>query len=122
GTLTGTYTWKAAYGGDSNNNSGNDQGGSTEQVVVSAASPAITTTPNPTSVTLGTTSTTLNDSAVFSGGYHPTGTITFTLLSPSSTVVYTDMVTVSGNGTYTTAAGNNPGGYTLPSTGTVTGT
>ena len=30
-------------------------------------------------------------------------------------------MTVNGNGSYTTASGNNPGGYTLPGSGTVTG-
>src|SRR5262249_32444887 len=44
-----------------------------------------------------------------------TGTITFTLFNPSNASVYTDTVTVSGNGTYTTATGTNPGGY-LPTT------
>ena len=58
----------------------------------------------------------LTDSAALSGGYHPTGTITFTLVY-NSDVVDTETVTVSGNGTYTT-----PAGYTLPSSGTVTGT
>ena len=48
---------------------------------------------------------------MLSGGFNPTGTITFTLFNPSNVAVYTDVVTVSGNGTYTTAAGNNPGGY-----------
>ena len=58
----------------------------------------------------------LNDTAVLSGGYHETGTITFTLYL-GSTLVDTETVSVSGNGTYTT-----PTGYTLPTTGTVTGT
>src|SRR5262249_61761831 len=56
--------------------------------------------------------------SVLSGGSSPTGTITFTLYSPSNVAVYTDTVTVSGNGTYDTSTGTNPGGY-LP---TVTGT
>jgi hypothetical protein len=61
----------------------------------------------------------LNDTAVLSGGNNPTGTITFTLFSPSNVAVYTDVVTVTGNGTYSTATmGNHAGGY-LP---TVTGT
>ena len=62
----------------------------------------------------------LTDSATLSGGMNPTGTITFTLYSPNSTtnVVYTDKVTISGDGTYTTAAGNNPGGYIPTQAGT----
>ena len=60
---------------------------------------------------------TLEDTAVLSGGYYPTGTITFTLYTRAAPLVDTETVTVSGNGTYTT-----PTGYTLPTTGTVTGT
>ena len=83
------------------------------------ASPTITTTANPSSVTLSNSgSPTLKDSATLSGGYNPTGTITFTLYGlDGTTVVDTETATVSGNGTYTT-----PTGYTLPTTGTVTGT
>ena len=60
---------------------------------------------------------TLKDTATLSGGYNPTGTITFTLYNPNGTLVDTVTVTVSGDGSYTT-----PTGYTLPTTGTVTGT
>ena len=79
GTVTGTYQWDASYSGDSNNNTVSDNNAADEQVMVSAASPTITTTPSPTTVTLGTTPVTLNDTAILAGGYHPTGTITFTL-------------------------------------------
>ena len=85
------------------------------KVCVSKASPSIATTPNPTGVTLGSSSVTLKDSATLSGGTNPSGTITFTLIYGGQTVD-TEMVTVNGNGTYTTP------GYTLPSTGTVVGT
>jgi hypothetical protein len=118
GTVTGTYQWNATYtSGDGNNNAASDINATDEQVPVSPASPAIATTPDPTSVTLGTTTVTLKDSAVLSGGYFPTGTITFTLVAPGGATVDTETVTVNGNGTYTT-----PTGYTLPTTGTVTGT
>ena len=60
----------------------------------------------------------LTDSATLSGGFEETGTITFDLYAPGGVApVDTEIVTVSGNGTYTT-----PTGYTLPTTGTVTGT
>ena len=117
GTVTGTYQWNASYSGDANNLTAAENGNAAEQVVVSPASPAIVTTPDPTAVSLGTTSPTLKDSAALSGGYNPTGTITFTLIGPANTVVDTETVPVSGNGTYTT-----PTGYTLPSAGAVTGT
>ncbi len=58
---------------------------------------------------------TLNDTAVLAGGYYETGTITFTLYL-GNTLLNTETVAVSGNGSYTT-----PTGYTLPTTGTVTG-
>ena len=74
------------------------------------------TTPNPSSVTLGTTSPTLKDSADLTPPLSG-GTLTFQLQSPSSVIVDTETVSVSGNGTYST-----PTGFTLPTTGTVTGT
>ena len=114
--MTGTYQWDSSYSGDSNNNSASENGAAGEQVTVSPASPAITTTPSVSTLTLGMTSVTLNDTSVLSGGYHETGTITFTLYL-GSTLVDTESVSVNGNGTYTT-----PTGYTLPTTGTVIGT
>ena len=80
---------------------------------ISPATPAITTTPSATSITLGPTPPTLKDTALLSGGNSPTGTITFTLYSPGGTLVNTETVSVSGNGSYTTTPG-----YTLPTTGT----
>ena len=59
----------------------------------------------------------LSDSATLAGGFSPTGTITFTLTLNGSTV-YTDAVTVSGNATYDTSTGTNPGGYLPTATGT----
>src|SRR4029077_6251737 len=97
-------------------NSASENNAAAEQVTVSKASPSIVTTPSVTSVTLGTSSVTLKDTAVLAGGYYESGTITFTLYQ-GSTLVDTETVPVSGNGSYTT-----PAGYTLPTTGTVTGT
>ena len=67
-------------------------------------------------MTLGTTAPTLTDTATLSGGYFETGSITFTLYL-GNTLVDTEAVSVHGNGTYTT-----PAGYTLPTSGGVTGT
>ena len=118
GTVTGTYQWDASYSGDTNNNTVSDNNAANEQVTVSAASPTISTVPSPTTVTLGTTPVTLKDTAVLAGGFSPTGTITFTLFhNGGTTPVDTEMVAVTGNGTYTT-----PTGFTLPATGMVTGT
>jgi hypothetical protein len=50
--------------------------------------------------------------ALLAGGFNPTGTITFTLEGPSGGGVYTNVVTVNGNGTFSTVTqGNNPGGF-----------
>ena len=117
GTVTGTYLWHATYSGDGNNDVASDVNNSTERVTVSAASPTLSTTPDPTTVTLGPNPVTLTDKATLEGGSDPTGTITFTLFhNGGTTSVHTETVTVSGNGTYTT-----PTGFTLPSTGATTG-
>jgi PEP-CTERM motif len=108
GTVTGTYTWTGSYSGDPGNHSAGDQGGSTEQVMVNPASPGLDTTASPG----GVVGSTLTDIATVSGGYNPTGTITFTLTSPSDSVVDTETVTVDGNGIYAT-----PVGFTTSSAG-----
>jgi hypothetical protein len=118
GTVTGTYQWDATYSGDANNNAASDNNNPNELVTVSAANPVLSTTPNPTAVTLGPTPPTLRESATLSGGASPTGTITFTLFfNGGTTPVDTETVTVTGDATYTT-----PTGFTLPTAGTVTGT
>jgi hypothetical protein len=76
-----------------------------EDRIVPQAQPTLTTLPNPTAVLLPT-STVLADSATLANGINETGTITFTLTSPSGAVVYTDPVPVNGNGTYNTSAGS----------------
>jgi len=82
------------------------------------ATPTLSTTAGP-GVALSTGDK-LTDSATLFGDTNPTGTITFNLLDPSLVLVYTDIVTVSGNGTYSTASGNNPGGFLPTVTGTYT--
>jgi hypothetical protein len=109
--VTGQYTWHAVYSGDGNNNGAVDQGGPQESVLVNPAHPTIVTTPGGT-VVIGT-GIPLKDTADLEGGYFPTGTITFTLFNPSNVVVDTEVVTVSGNGDYTTPVGFVP---TVPGT------
>jgi uncharacterized repeat protein (TIGR01451 family) len=117
GLVAGTYTWTAHYTGDANNVTASDQGGTQEQVSVAPASATLVTTPSPSTVRLGAaTPPLLTDSATLTGGFNPTGTITFTLLL-GGTLVDTESVAVSGNGTYAT-----PTGYQLPGSGTVAGT
>jgi uncharacterized repeat protein (TIGR01451 family) len=107
-TAAGSYYWVASFSGDSNNDpveaTCGDEG---ETSVVNKASPSITTTPDPSSGTLGVT---LNDSATLGGGFNPTGNITFNLYAPSDTTcsgapAFTDVVPVNGNGTYPTSNG-----------------
>jgi|HubBroStandDraft_5_1064220.scaffolds.fasta_scaffold03959_4 hypothetical protein len=81
-----------------------------------SANPSLGVTAGSTSVTLSSSSATLTATATLTGSSSATGTITFTLLYGSSTVD-TETASVSGDGTYPT-----PTGYTLPATGTVSGT
>jgi hypothetical protein len=57
------------------------------------------------------TGSALSDSAKLTSVASPTGTVTFRLYDPHGHVVYIDHVKVSGNGSYTTAAGDHRGGY-----------
>ncbi len=113
GTVVGAYQWAAVYSGDTNNGTAQDQGGTAEQVTVSPASPTIITTAS-SAVTLCTTAATLSDSATVSGGYSPTGTVTFNLYANSAgtgTPLFTDTEPLSGGGA-TSAS------YTATGTGT----
>ena len=119
----GTYQWVAVYTSGDNVNSGATSSFGSEPWQVGVSTPTINTIDGGT-VVFGT-GTKLSDSAQLAGGSNPTGTITFYLLAPGATsstplssAVYSDVVTVTGNGTYTTSQGSNPGGY-LP---TVAGT
>src|SRR5262249_52388725 len=88
----------------------------TELETVNPANPAVNTSQQPVSGTIGTI---LNDDVTLSGGFNPQGTITVKLYSPSNAVVYTDVITANGNGTYHTATqGNNFGGYAAQVAGT----
>ena len=125
-TQVGTYNWSATYSGDWENESATDNG-QNESEVVTTTTPSLETGAYPSAVTVGSGSTTLNDIAALQSGNSPTGTITFNL-TYNGQVVYTDQVPVTGNTNgstgsnfYITTAGNNPGGYTLPTTGTVVG-
>ncbi|HQU42286.1 MAG TPA: hypothetical protein PK867_05715, partial [Pirellulales bacterium] len=122
---TGTYQWIAVYSGDANNNSVSSKFGDEPQKVVppTPVTPSIVTNQGGT-VVLGSGNK-LTDTATLSGGNSPTGTVTFYLFAPGvapaaddSNNVYTDTVTVSGNGTYSTASGTNPGGYLPTAIGT----
>ena len=106
-----TFYWVAAYSGDSNNNPFTSAcGASGETLTVTPTSPALTTAASPTTLVLGSSPGTATDTATLSGGYNPTGAITFTLyLNDSSCgaahLVFTsNAISVSGNGAYTSNA------------------
>jgi hypothetical protein len=134
--VVGTYYWTDTYNPDSNNNTASDDGNpaagndANEQTTVKAASPKLVTYSDGTgndTITLGDGTTTLTDKAVLSGGYNPGGSITFKLYSPSGTLLYTNVVAVTGNGTYhsndTGETGYPTGSATLATDGsTVVGT
>jgi hypothetical protein len=99
----GTYRWVASYSGDDSNNPVTSTCGD-EQVVVVKATPGITTTPSGSVPAGGVVS----DTAAISGGFHPTGSVTFQLYSPGDTTCATPIAThtdtLSGSGT--AASGN----------------
>jgi len=105
-TAAGTYYWVASYGGDSNNpNISEACGGNNESVVITPAQPGISTSASG-GVNLGGG---VHDVANLSGGYNPTGTITFSLYGPnnatcSGSPVFTTQSSVSGNGGYTSSS------------------
>jgi hypothetical protein len=100
-TEVGTYTWSAAFAGDSLNNPTADQGGAEEQLTTIKASPTLDST---ASLENGNVvgSAIPQDSTVLSGGYGESGMITFTLKAPDGTIVNQETVPSNGNGTYTT--------------------
>jgi uncharacterized repeat protein (TIGR01451 family) len=102
----GTYHWVVSYSGDANNAAPPPV--TDEVFTVSKASPAISTTPNPTTEMLGVK---LQDVANLTGGFNPTGSITFNLYAPNvnptiGPIAYTETVTgVNGDGSYHTSVG-----------------
>jgi len=106
----GPHPITATYSGDANNppvTSGCQVVG--EQVTTTKAQPSIGTTPSAG----GTVGTVVNDTATVSGGYSPTGDVTFKLYAPGDTTCVSAIqtfanVTLSGltatSGNYTTAA------------------
>jgi hypothetical protein len=99
----GTYRWVASYGGDDSNNPVTSTCGD-EQVVVVKATPGITTTPSGSVPAGGIVS----DTATISGGFHPTGSVTFQLYGLGDTTCATPIATHTDtlSGTGTAASGN----------------
>ena len=100
-TSAGTYYWTAAYSGDHNNNPASSACGSAGEVLtVIKASPTLSTSASPASMPFGGSA---SDAASLSGGYAPTGTVTYSVYSDnacqSPASGYTSStVTVAGDG------------------------
>jgi hypothetical protein len=107
-TTAGTYTWVATYSGDANYLGAGPTvcGDPPETVTFAQATPAIVTTASGAQV-----GQPISDQATLSGGFNPTGTITFNAYGPNNAtctgaVFFTSTVPVSGNGPYN--SGNSP--------------
>ncbi len=113
----GTYNWVATYNGDVSNNPVTSNCGA-EAVIVKSATPSIVTVPNPGSGTVGTV---ISDGATVSGGFNPTGTVTFALYGPGDpNCTGTNLVGgMSGFANVTLSGGSAASaGFTTAATGT----
>jgi hypothetical protein len=122
-TEAGTYNWIAVYSGDLPNTLGVSGacGDANEGSVIAPNQPAILTVADAGPVPLGSV---IDDTATLSGtanqpdGDPAGGTITFTAYGPHdntttcTTVAYTSVVNVSGDGNYTASSGT--GGVFIP--------
>jgi hypothetical protein len=109
-TATGTDYWVATYNGDADNNAVTSAAAA-EPVTVTPATPSISTAQQPASATVGSS---IADKATVTGGFNPTGTVTFTLFdnaTASGTPLFTDTEPLVG-GAATSA------GYTATASGT----
>ena len=99
---TGTYMFVAVYSGDQLFAPAvSPCGAPNEQSNVLAAQPELTTEAQPTAAV----GQPITDTATLSGGFNPTGTITFNLFGPDDATcagppVFTSVVPVNGNGNY----------------------
>ncbi len=108
-TAIGAYQWVASYSGDGRNNPFTAPCGATgETLTVQKARPPITTSASPSTISLSSSPVSAADTATLSGGYNPTGTITFAVYyanaSCTSTPLFTSLVVVNGNGNYVSAS------------------
>jgi hypothetical protein len=100
-SIAGTYRWTIDYSGDTNNNAVSSPcNAANETSTVGQVTPTLSSTA--TSAVVGTA---ITDSATLSGGFVPTGTLTFKAFGPenatcSGAAAYTKTVTVSGNASY----------------------
>jgi hypothetical protein len=110
-TEVGTYTWHSSYSGDPNNSPASDNG-TNESLTTVKATPAINTSQQPATATVGSS---IADKATVTGGFNPTGTVTFNLYNNpngTGTPLFTDTEPLSGGkatskGTTATATGTD---------------
>src|SRR5436853_94726 len=91
GGVTRNYKRTATYNGDSNNNSFKHK---TEYELPKCLEFRRVLYRSAGGTVVIGSGTPLTDTAVLSGGYNPTGTITFNLYSPGNVVIDTETVTV----------------------------
>jgi hypothetical protein len=109
----GAYRWTASYPGDGNNEAVETSCGAVNQTsTVSKASPALSGTAT-ASVVVGST---IKDEATISGGFSPSGEITFKVFGPGDTGCSTPLATktapiVSGHATSPTFTTPHAGEY-----------
>jgi uncharacterized repeat protein (TIGR01451 family) len=107
----GTVYWVATYNGDSNN-AAVSSGAASEPVDITRAMPTINTSQQPPMATVGTS---IADKATVSGGFNPTGTVSFKLYdnpNGTGTPLFTDPQPLVGGMATST-------GYIATATGTV---
>lgn len=101
-TDAGNYHWIVRYSGDANNAAVTGACGVVgETSIVAKATPTLSTR----ATGGGTAGATVSDTATVSGGFHPSGTLTFARYGPddptcTGRAVQTATVTVTGDGTY----------------------
>jgi hypothetical protein len=109
--LAGTYHWVATYSGDDNNNLvANACGATGESTVVLPSQPTLSTSASPpahlhrSGSRVRAAGQPIYDSATLSGGFHPTGDITFDLYGPGDTScsapIFSTQTIVNGAGIY----------------------
>ncbi|MBA3267870.1 MAG: VCBS repeat-containing protein [Acidimicrobiia bacterium] len=100
-TQAGTYRWEASYSGDATYGAAGPTSCAEQAsaVIVDKADTRLSTTASPSPTTAA------KASAALTGGFNPTGTLTFLLTGPDDTfcsgaTVFSSTATVNGNGTY----------------------
>lgn len=106
----GRYCWRAEYSGDANYESLTHTNATTECFTTEKLTPSISTVPKPLAADEGAI---IRDTALVSGGSHPTGTVRFALHGPgdidcSGTPLFVSIVQLTGgratSGGYETSA------------------